>query len=104
MITLANYYLYVHINPIKNTIFYVGKGRNNRAYSNQGRNIHWQRTVAKYGGFIVKILIDNLTSEEACELEIQKINEIGLKNLTNIALGGEGGDTISNHPNRQKYY
>ena len=96
---MDNYYIYVHINPLKNTIFYVGKGKNNRAFSNKGRNIHWQRTVKKYG-FIVNIVESNLTNEDACNKEIFYINYIGLKNLTNMTIGGTGGDTMTTHPNK----
>jgi hypothetical protein len=83
------FYIYFHINPIKNEIFYVGKGSGLRAYRKDNRNIHWNNVVKKYG-FIVDIIEDNLEEEKAFEREKFYINKIGIKNLTNMTLGGEG--------------
>ena len=40
-------YIYFHINPIKNEIFYVGIGINNRAYKKISRNKFWHNIVIK---------------------------------------------------------
>lgn len=87
---MSNYYVYFHINPITNTIFYIGKGKGKRAFTKNNRNKHWYNTVNKYRGFIVDIIESNLTEEEAFQIEKKYISKIGLNNLTNMTLGGEG--------------
>ena len=61
------YYVYAHAKP-DNTVFYIGKGTRQRAWSTHGRNERWQRTVAKYG-YEVILLADGLTQEQAVEEE-----------------------------------
>ncbi len=70
-------------------IFYIGKGLKKRAYEKRNRNEHCTRVMNKYG-YYVEIIewFDN--EAEAFMLEIEKIKEIGIKNLTNITIGGEG--------------
>lgn len=65
------YYVYAHAKP-DNTVFYIGKGTRQRAWSTHGRNEHWQRTVAKYG-YEVVLLADGLTQEQAVEEEASVI-------------------------------
>ena len=62
-----NYYVYAHVKPDQ-TVFYVGKGTRQRAWSQHGRNERWKRTVAKYG-YSVMLLADQLTQEQAVEEE-----------------------------------
>jgi len=91
---MNNHYLYFHINPLKNEIFYVGIGsRADRAFSKTGRNKFWHNTINKYG-YIVNIVETNLTKEDACQKEqffIKKIgrHDLGLGNLVNMTEGGE---------------
>lgn len=97
-------YVYFHINPLKNEVFYIGKGthikgRSPRYSSKYGRNQHWERTVKKYG-FIVDVVHDNLTEAEAFELETFYINfygrrDLGLGKLVNMTDGGEGTNVWS---------
>jgi hypothetical protein len=61
------YYVYAHAKP-DNTVFYIGKGTRQRAWSTHGRNEWWQRTVAKHGYQIV-LLAGGLTQEQAVEEE-----------------------------------
>ena len=61
------YYVYAHTKPDQ-TVFYVGKGTRERAWSMHGRNTRWQRTVAKYGHQVI-LLADGLTQEQAIEEE-----------------------------------
>lgn len=93
VVTKTDYYVYFHINPVKNQIFYVGKGRGKRAWSKHNRNPFWQNTVDKYG-WIVNIVEEGLTNAEACEREIFYIKKIGRINLCNLTDGGEGGTTL----------
>jgi len=88
------YYIYFHINPLKNEIFYVGKGKDNRAFIKTGRSRYWNNIVKKYG-YIIDITDENLTEEEAFEKEVFYINRIGRKSLglgplINMTDGGEG--------------
>ncbi len=88
------FYIYAHINPIKNEIFYIGKGSKNRAFDNSRRSNYWNRITKKYN-LIVDILEDNLTEEEAFERERWYIKRLGRKNiktgkLVNFTDGGEG--------------
>lgn len=87
------YYVYQHKRLKDDSIFYIGKGKGERFNSDVGRNHYWNRIVRKDGGFNAEIIKDSLTNEEACELEIKLINEIGIDNLSNLAEGGNGGNT-----------
>lgn len=80
--------VYRHRRLDTNAIFYVGMGNKNRPYSTR-RNKHWQNIVNKTD-YAIEIVADNLTLEDALELEIFLISEYGLNNLTNINSGGEG--------------
>lgn len=89
-----NISVYLHINPIKQEIFYVGIGDHKRPYKKSQRNIHWKRTVNLYG-YQVIIIHENLSWDEACQLEIKYIAQVGrldlgLGTLVNMTSGGEG--------------
>jgi|TARA_B110000977_G_C10819151_1_gene393463 hypothetical protein len=87
------YYVYKHTRLKDGSTFYIGKGKGKRFSSEKGRNDYWNRIVRKDGGFTVEILKEGLSNDEACELEIKLISDIGLSNLSNLAEGGQGGDT-----------
>lgn len=93
------YYIYFHINPLTNKVFYIGKGKLKRAFDKRKRSDHWNRVVNKYG-YIVDIVHSNISEEKAFELEIMYIKRFGIENLVNSTIGGSGGDTISLNPNR----
>jgi len=103
MILNNKYYVYAHINITTNIIFYVGKGFGNRDISKRGRSKYWHRIVDKYGYDVIR-LEDELSNLDSLEKEIYWINRIGRKinngTLINMTNGGDGGDTISIHPNR----
>lgn len=82
------FYVYLHKRPTDNSVFYVGKGKENRAWTNKSRSPHWQHVVDKHGGFLVEIIKENLTEQEAFELEALTVRGIGIENLTNKTLGG----------------
>lgn len=88
-----NFYTYIHRKP-NGCIFYVGKGKKQRAYSVHGRNPHWRGIYKKYGSFNVEIVDDNLVESQAFELEEFIISMIGIKSqggtLVNMTTGGEG--------------
>jgi hypothetical protein len=74
--------------------FYVGKGKDQRAYKTTGRSKFWHNVVNKHG-FEVIIVKENLTEEESFLLEQKLVNEYGRKDLgtgilVNLTNGGEG--------------
>ena len=88
------FYVYEHIRNDTNAIFYVGKGKNNRAYTKRDRNEYWHNIVNKCGMYS-EIIEDNISWEMACELEKFWIKHYGRKNnntgiLVNMTDGGEG--------------
>lgn len=94
------YYVYAHINPVNLKPFYIGKGKDNRFISTEGRNSFWKNTVNKYG-FSAVILADGLTDLQSLEIEKQYIEKFGLRKdggtLVNLTYGGRGGKTIGDH-------
>lgn len=105
-----NYYVYIWIREDYNTIFYVGKGKNDRAKTIKG-NIHFKRIYEKVPTHY-KLIYENLTEQEAFNLEKETIyrlvyedgysiqakayegKEIKGRHLVNCTFGGEG---VSGH-------
>ena len=95
------YCVYMHINKINNKI-YIGMtsrnaeqrwGSNGYNYSTQ---IHFWNAIKKYGwdNFEHVILLDQLTKEEACKIEILLIALFNTQNINygyNVSPGGDGG-------------
>jgi hypothetical protein len=86
-------YIYKHIRTDKNEVFYIGIGNNKRAWQ-VGRNRIWDGIVSKTD-YIVEIIQDNLSYEEAIELEKYYIKlygrrDLGTGTLANLTEGGEG--------------
>jgi len=82
--------VYVHKKKIDDSIFYVGIGkRMYRAKDLKSRNKHWRNTTSKHEWYYEYIETD-VDYETAKELEMFLIDVIGIDNLTNITLGGEG--------------
>lgn len=85
------FYVYVHRRLSDNSVFYVGKGKGRRAWVKSGRSEYWKRISDKYG-YIVEIVFDNLTEEEAFQVEMDTIKEFTYFGYTlcNLTLGGGG--------------
>jgi len=88
--------VYRHIRLDSNQPFYIGIGKTEkRAYENgKRRSAHWNNIVQKYG-YAVQIMLDDLTWEEACEIEQYLIcfygrQDLGKGGLINLTDGGEG--------------
>lgn len=87
--------VYRHRRLDNNKIFYIGISKNNkRAFDKNHRNKYWNNIVNKTN-YSVEIIADNLSWEEACELECFLISEYGRKDLNtgilcNMTDGGEG--------------
>jgi hypothetical protein len=90
----VKYYIYGHYIPGDREPFYIGKGHSKRAWNIGNRNFWWNNIVKKYG-LEVKILYENLTENEAFNIEKQLITEYGRRDknsgcLVNLTDGGEG--------------
>ena len=97
-----NFYIYEHIRPDTNQVFYVGKGCGNRCNSLR-RNVHWKRIVAKAGGFTVRKIVENIDEELAFLAEQERIDQLKRLgfNLCNATNGGEGASGYK-HTQRTK--
>lgn len=88
------FYIYALINPFDNSVFYIGKGSGDRVKlhekfkskcNNPVKDAMIELILKEFSNVPYTILIDNIEDEaEAYRLEEEKINEIGLENLTNI--------------------
>jgi hypothetical protein len=89
------HYVYCHFTTDSSAPFYVGIGTHSskyrnyaRAKSKSGRNYFWkQLTKSKY---IITICSESDDYEEIKEMEKEFIDLVGIENLTNLTLGGEG--------------
>lgn len=92
------FYVYEHIRNDTNAIFYVGKGKANRAYAKRDRNEYWKNIVNKTE-YTVRFVAKDLDEELAYLVEEERIDQLkrlGIK-LTNLTLGGEGASGGENH-------
>ena len=102
------YVVYKHTNKI-NGKCYIGmtgnstekRWANGRGYKN---NTHFNRAILKYGwddGFSHEIIADNLTKDEACNLEIKLIEELDTCN-PNQGYNSDLGGTCGKHSKKSK--
>lgn len=94
METENKYCLYQHTRKTDGRIFYIGIGDVKRPHSKTGRNKYWKNIVKKYD-YDVNVLVENISWERACELEIIMISFYGRKDkkqgiLCNKTDGGDG--------------
>ena len=85
------FYVYEHIRPDTNQVFYVGKGSGARLNSVKDRNKHWQNVVNKVGFKAIK-LVEHDSEELILLAEIERIDQLrkfGFK-LVNVTDGGQG--------------
>jgi hypothetical protein len=89
---MDKYYVYEHLKPNTNEIFYVGKGAGHRANTKSNRNIYWHNIVNKYDGFDVRYLIKNVDEEFALLVECERISQLKMLNIKicNLTDGGDG--------------
>lgn len=90
------FYVYQYNDPIKEKVFYIGKGTKNRAYSTN-KNIYVQQRIKlledsgiSFKDEVVEIIKYFDNSMDALEYEKQMIKHYGLENLLNMTSGGEG--------------
>ena len=93
----AKWYVYELIDPRTNTVFYVGKGKNERIDDHElqakgtstSHKCNKIRSIWADGLEIGKRKIAQFWDEEAAyECEAERIEDIGLDNLTNVLPGG----------------
>jgi hypothetical protein len=89
-----DFYVYIHRKQSNGEVFYVGKGKDKRAWLKSGRTKYWYSVVNKHG-LVVEIVLSGLQEWYAFELETDLITLYGRKDLgegrlINMADGGEG--------------
>ena len=101
---MKTFYTYVLIDSSTNKIFYVGKGSGDRMYKHvqisKGNSICRNRNKKLYnkiqkiisdGNSIISLKVfENENESLVLEYEIKLISELGVDNLCNLTLGGEG--------------
>ena len=96
---MTKFYVYEHWRLDRDECFYVGKGTGRRAYQSRSRNMHHRAITAKLlregHAWEVRFVATNLTDEEACNIEKDRISFWKSLNidLANITAGGTGGNT-----------
>jgi GIY-YIG catalytic domain. len=99
-------YIVYKITNKQNNKIYIGKTKeNNDDYFGSGLLI--KRAIKKYGieNFTKEIIEICLNEEQLNEREMFWINEFNSTNKNigyNITSGGNGGDTFTNNPNKEK--
>ena len=92
--SLLDKVVYRHRRNDNYTVFYVGIGSPQRPYVKNKRSIFWKNIVKKYG-YTIEILAENISIEDAQDLEKLLIQEYGRLDLEtgtlcNLTDGGEG--------------
>jgi hypothetical protein len=105
---VIKFFVYLHRRFDNGEVFYIGKGtwtekkKYIRAATTSKRNIHWERVVAKAGGFTHEVIAEFDDEYLAFEKEISLINDFGRNNdggcLCNMTLGGEGHYGLKQSP------
>ena len=96
---MNKFYVYEWFIVSTNEIFYVGKGTCKRKKEIHNRNEYFKSVYNKYE-CDVRIIYDNLTNEESCQKEIERIAELKAINQAkcNFTNGGTGWSTGSLNP------
>lgn len=89
-----NKVVYLHRRNDNNSIFYVGMGNSSRVKDKGHRNDYWNNIVNKFG-YYTDVVAKDLSVDDAYELEMFLISELGRKdlkkgNLVNMTDGGDG--------------
>jgi hypothetical protein len=79
----TNHYVYVHTNPKNSSdVWWVGSGAGYRAWNfSAGRNEEYLSKVKEFGMPNVEIVYENLTKEDALDLEKYLTEKIGIESL-----------------------
>lgn len=88
-----DYYVYIYVNPLDNTIFYVGKGKDNRVLSHlndedESEKVNKIKEIREKGKIPrIEILRHGLDEKTALSIEASVIDAIGIPPLTNKKRG-----------------
>lgn len=100
--------VYIHTRNDTNEVFYVGISRKeSRSRDKSGRSKYWKSIVNKHG-YIITILINDISIKEAKDIEVGLIEyygrkDLGLGNLANMTDGGDGTEkSVVSVENRKK--
>lgn len=98
----SEYYAYVHIRTDSGIPFYVGKGKQGRAFCKKNRNEHWKNVASK--GYRVEFLTESIDEELAFLVEIEAIDIFRKRGfvLCNYTNGGEGISGFSHSEETKK--
>lgn len=90
------FYIYEHRRLDNNQLFYIGKGKDNRAYSVKDRCPEWQNIYSEAGGRKVDIIFQHENEDVVLAYErfLIKTAVIWGEELTNKTFGGEGRSGI----------
>jgi hypothetical protein len=85
------YYTYIHASP-DGDVFYIGKGKDQRAYSMSDRSWLWRERFNKYDGITMRVVKRFETEQEAFdhEKELIKFYKDNGCDLVNLTEGGPG--------------
>ena len=88
---MNKFYVYVHRRASDNLPFYVGKGKDKRAWNFHHRSAFWNNVKQKHG-VTVEIVFENLSENEAFQCEKDTILEFRYFGypLVNLTEGGDG--------------
>ena len=81
------YYVYAYVRLDTNTFFYIGKGKNDRYLRLDNRKQHFLNIYNKVP-CVVEILYNNLTEDEAFQLEVDTIYELVFEEGYSIDIKG----------------
>ena len=88
---IVHFYTYLHTRNDDQSVFYVGKGKGQRAHSTANRNSHWHRIVIKHGHTLM--IAESFRDEQDAFAHerylIASFRALGLQ-LCNMTDGGEG--------------
>lgn len=88
---MENKFVYLHITKDTNEVFYVGIGNKCRPGVKFGRNKYWSNIANKHG-YLIKIVKENVSIDEACRIEKELISNYKKLNLAKCNMT-EGGDS-----------
>ena len=89
------FYVYIHRKKSNGEIFYVGKGKGDRAWKRDRNNQIWRRIADKHG-YTVELVAENLQEHAAFSMERElialygRMNAVRAGTLANLTDGGEG--------------
>lgn len=97
------YCVYLHRRKDNNEIFYAGQGTLKRPYCATRKLKAWNKVVKEAGGFIVEIIKDSLSKEEALKLETEVIQEYK-SSLVNLVTSSSTTKELDYDTFNQKFY